>query len=153
MAFSLCTGQSDPIGTVENHRILAVLFIESPAKPTDKYDRELQPLTLVDTHDAHDIFMLTGHICLTVIYLVLLQLLHIPDKGKQTLVAHTLEPGCMLQQHLYIGQPPLTCRQHTHQIQIIALAQNLIQQIMYTQMSRQFPVAIDPFHEIAASIP
>ena len=104
----ICT---DAHPRMQYERRAAVHLIERFSHTGEKYDRELQSLTLMNTHNTHGICALPINIHLAEIHFILLQLLDITDKVEQTAVTRCLELHRLFHQHLQI-RPPLHAARH-----------------------------------------
>ena len=89
----------------------------------------------MDCHNAHHIVILACGIGLSVVYLVFLLYIYVPDKVKQPLVAG-LFIGCgHLNQHIYILSAPFSCR-HSRCIPVKAsLIKHHVQKLMDWRIS------------------
>ena len=62
--------QADTELRMEDHAAVQILFIERFSHATYKYNRKLQSLTFVNTHQPHGIFLFTDDLSLAVINII-----------------------------------------------------------------------------------
>ena len=82
-----------------------ILPVKALAKSGHDDNREFQTFTLVNGHNTDRIFIFTQNTSLAEVFLIALQLLHIPYKMEQSPVAGLLKGNGSLNEHPHIGLP------------------------------------------------
>ena len=120
--------------------MVRILHVEAFRQSRDKYHREFQSLTFVDTHDPDHIGIFIQSIRLSVIHIVFFQLFHVTDKMKQSEITGLLESGCLRKQHLHIRAALAAGGKCRHIIQIIIIVKYPLQQV--TDRGERSPVTV-----------
>ena len=123
---------------IQQDLAVGVLLVEPLSKPSEDDNGKFQPLALVNAHNPHSLLALLSR-GLAEILVIFPQLLDIPDKMKQALVAGRLIAPCLFRQHVQVCPPGQSPGHGGHVIIVAALPVGQLQKLRDGKIAGRLP--------------